>query len=70
MGVKNLSQKLRDSKVTPDEFARIKELKGKKVGVNLSVVAHKGLGTDEGAGLYHFQPKCPNSEIIDKCTRL
>ena len=70
MGIKNLSKKLRDSKDTPDEFSTNEILHGKNIGIDFSVVLHKGLGTNEGAGLFHAKPKCPNTEVMEKCERL
>ena len=50
MGVKNLSKKLRPSDKTPDSFAKSELLRGKTIGIDLSVVLHKALGTKDGAG--------------------
>ena len=70
MGVKDLSKLLRDPKATPHEFATDARLKGKRVGVDLPVVLHKALATDDGASYYHIKPAVPNGEVIEKCTRL
>ena len=50
MGVKDLSQKLRASDETPDEFSESNLLHGKRIGIYFLVVIHKGLGIDDGAG--------------------
>ena len=70
MGVNQLSKKLRPADKTPDSFANSEILNGKTKGVDVSVVLHKGLGTDEGAGQYIVWPKVINSEVVGKCTRL
>ena len=70
MGVKHLSKKLRDAKYTPDVFSKSKKLHGKTIGIDLSAVLHKSVGTDEGAGYFFVQPTCRNNEVVDKCTRL
>ena len=70
MGVNQLSKKLRPTDKTPDTFAKSEIINGKTIGVDVSVVLHKGLGTDKGAGQYIVRPKVINSEVVDKCTRL
>ena len=52
MGVNQLSKKLRPSIKTPDSFAKSEILNGKTIGIDVSVVFHKGLGTEEGSGQF------------------
>jgi len=66
MGVKYLASKLRESSITPDKLAECELLYGKTIGIDLFVILHKALGTNDGAGEYHLEPPCPNSEVIDK----
>ena len=70
MGVGNLSKLIRDSKETPDTFASSSLLHGKRIDVDLSVVLHKAIGTETGAGEFLVQPEGSNSEVIEKCSRL
>ncbi|KAL7551313.1 hypothetical protein ACHAWF_014516 [Thalassiosira exigua] len=78
MGVTQLSKKLRDSKETPDEFAKSERLQGKTIGIDCSVVLHKSVGTNKGAGFFYLDKichenncaTCPNNEVVDKCNRL
>ena len=49
LGVHKLPKKLRPADKTPDEFASSDVLHGKSIGIDLSVVLHKGLGTKSGA---------------------
>ena len=70
MGVNQLSKKLRPADKTPDSFANSEILNGKTKGVDVSVVLHKGLGTDEGVGQYIVWPKVTNIKMVNKCTRL
>jgi len=67
MGVRYLASKLRESSDTPDKVAECELLNGKTIGIDLSVILHKALGTNDGAGEFHLEPSCPNSEVIDKC---
>ena len=69
MGVKYLASTLRESGNTPDKLAECELLNGKTIGIDLSVILHKALGTNDGAGEYHLEPPCPNSGVIDKCSR-
>ena len=50
-----------------DKLAECELLNGKTLGINLLVILHKALGTNDGAGEFHLEPPCPNSEVIDKC---
>lgn len=71
MGVREeLSKKLRDSKLTPYEFATSNLLHGKRIGIDVSVLLHKSIATDCGAAEFYVRPKGPNSEVIEKCSRL
>jgi len=70
MGVNNLSKKLRDSKDKPDKLANSEIVRGLSIGVDLSVICHKALNTNGGAGEFHMKPQCPNSEVRDKCTKI
>ena len=70
MGVKYLSKKLRSSKETPDEFSTDRRLKGKRIAVDLSVILHKALGTNDGAAYYQVKPTNPNCEVVEKCSRI
>ena len=70
MGVHKLSKKLRPADKTPDEFASSDVLHGKSIGIDLSVVLHKGLGTESGAAEFFVKPSVPNSEVIDRCNKL
>ena len=47
MGINQLPKKLRPSEETPDLCAKGELLNGKTIGVDVSVVLHKGLGTEE-----------------------
>ena len=38
--------------------------------MDLSVVLHKTIGTETGAGEFLVQPEGSNSEVIEKCSRL
>ena len=70
MGVNYLSKRLRDAKQTPHEFANDKRLSGKRIGVDASVVMHKALSSQDGASYFHIKPATPNSELIERCTRM
>lgn len=70
MGVKYLAKRLRDSSKTPDEFAKDVRLKGKRIGIDASVILHKALGTNDGASYFHATPENPNGEVVEKCSRL
>ena len=70
MGVNTLSGKLRQSGVTPDSLAKSPKLKGKKLGLDLSVTLHKALATADGAGENLVQPAIPNSVVEERCNRL
>ena len=69
-GVKQLSKKLRPSSETPDVFSTSLLLHGKRIGIDLSVILHKSLGTEDGAGEFFLVPTYPNNEVIERCTRL
>ena len=68
MGVKDLSKKIRKADHTPDSIAGSPSLHNLKIGVDLSVVLHKELGSQDGAGEFFAQPMIPNSEVVEKCT--
>ena len=70
MGVNYLAKKLRPGDKTPDSMADSSLLHKKRIGVDASVVFHKALGTEEGAGQYTMKPPIPNGEVIDRCTRI
>ncbi len=70
MGVNQLSKKLRPASETPDIFSSSDLLSGKRIGVDLSVILHKALGTEDGAGEFFVAPPYPNNEVIERCTRL
>ena len=70
MGVNNLSRKLRDSNHRPDKLATSELVSNLAIGVDLSVICHKALNTNDGAGEFHMKPPCPNSEVRDKCTKI
>ena len=70
MGVKQLSRKLRPSDKRPDCMATSPKLKSKRIGVDLSVILHVALGSEEGAGQYVVKPRVTNQEVVDKCTRI
>jgi len=70
MGVTNLSRKLRNSKDKPDKLANSEVVRGLSIGVDLSVICHKALNINDGAGEFHMKPPCPNSEVRDKCTKI
>ena len=70
MGVKQLSNKIRKANHTPDSIACSRSLHKLKIGVYLSVVLHKALGSQDGAGEFFVHSMIPNSEVEDKCTRL
>eukprot|EP00984_Skeletonema_dohrnii_P024318 scaffold13436_cov73-Skeletonema_dohrnii-CCMP3373.AAC.3 len=70
MGVNALSKKLRPSGETPDSVANCPLLKGKRIGLDLSVLLHKALANIDGAGEYHVKPAIPNSVVQERCNRL
>ena len=70
MGVNQLSKKLRPSDKILDSFAKSEILSGKIIGIDVYVVFHKGLGTEEGSGQFIAQPKVINSKVVDRCTWL
>ena len=70
MGVRELSKRLRESNQTPDVFSTSPLLHGKRIGVDLSVILHKSISSETGAGEFLVQPKGPNSKVINKCSRL
>ena len=53
-----------------DSFLNNEKIKGKCFGVNLSVILHKSLGTDESAGEFHMIPSVPISKVEECCERL
>ena len=70
MGVQYLSKKLRKSDDYPESLAKSKYLKEKQIGVDASVILHKGIGTQDGAREFRVQPMVLNSEVIDKVKRI
>ncbi|EJK44802.1 hypothetical protein THAOC_36628 [Thalassiosira oceanica] len=63
MGVNDLSKKLRDSSVTPDEIASDVRLSGKRLGVDFMVVAHKAIGSYDGAAEMAMEPEIASSTM-------
>ena len=53
MGVRYLASKLRESGITPDKLAEGELLNGKTIGIDLLVILHKALCTNDGAGEYY-----------------
>ena len=70
MGVNQLPKKIRPADKTPDSFAKSGILNGKTIGVDVSVVLCKGLGTDKWAGMCIVRPKVVNIVVVDRCTLL
>ena len=68
MEVNQLPKKLRPADKTPDSFAKSEILNGKTIDVDVSVVLHKGLGIDKGAGQFIVRPKVVNIEVVNRCT--
>ena len=50
MGVRYLTSKLRETGITPDKLAQCELLNGKIIGIDLLVILHKALGTNDGVG--------------------
>jgi len=63
MGVKYLASKLRESSITPDKLAECELLYGKTIGIDLFVILHKALGTNDGAGKYMGCTTCQQPKV-------
>ena len=70
MGVHNLSKRIRDSDDTPDEIAFDQRFKKRRIGVDFMVIAHKSVGTEDGAGEMAMCPEVPNTAMVDRCRKL
>lgn len=70
MGVKDLSKKIRDPKDLKNKFVHDVNVKGKRIGLDVSILLHQAMSNKTGAGERFVVPPIPNSEVERRTRRM